>query len=360
MKIDGVARLDNTLVFRSSTGDGFRLRIGDVVQADVLSVLDDGTVSIRITLESGKSGVVAAQSRVPLDAGECILLGVTGTDGDVTLRFLGVVREPGPAAGGLNGLPAAYRALASELAASRQTAAAARDLTPLLRGLPESVKAPILELAVLERPPAANTLDGALLRKAVEGSGVLLETKLKLATLGEEPSPGGGDRKGVLLRLGEALRERGTAAAVKASGGIPGEAAVKADALVSTIESYQLASAANGILYAPLALDWKELTDGEILFRKRSRGGGESYTCELNLDLRPLGRMGVSVTMYDGAFYVSFSPEQEAARALMASSSVEVETRFREAGLALKAVAVQKKHRVAFGVPSAGGVDLDV
>lgn len=360
MKIDGVARLDNTLAFLSSTGDGFRLRIGDVVQADVLSVLRDGTVSIRITPESGKSAVVAAQTRVPLDAGESILLGVAGTDGDVTLRFLGVVREPGAASPGPNALAPAYRALASDLAASRLTAAESRGVTELLRTLPDSVKASVPELVVIEGPPAAGTLDGRLLQQAVEGSGVLLETKLKLAAPGGEPFSGGGDRKGALLRLGEALRERGTAAAVKASGGSAGEAAVKADALVSTIESYQLASAANGILYAPLSLDWEELTDGEILFRKRSRGKGASYTCELNLDLRPIGRTGVSVTMYDGAFYVSFSPEQEAARSLMASAAEEVEGRFREAGLPLKAVAVQKRHRVAFGVPSAGGVDVEV
>jgi hypothetical protein len=362
MKIDGVARLDNTLTFLSPAGDGFRLKIGDVVRADVLSLLEDGTVSIRITLENGKSGVVTAQSRVPLDAGESVLLGVTGGEREIALRFLGVVRAPGDGAASPPGLPGAYRALAAELAAFRLTASDARGVDRQFRSLPESVKESVPGFAVLEGSAGMDALDGAALKKSVEGSGVLLETRLKLAASGDEGplAVSGGDRKEALLRLGEALREPGTAGAVKASGASPADAAVRADALVSTIESYQLASAAHGILYAPLTLAWDGLADGEILFRKRNRGKGESYTCELNLDLRPLGRMGVSVTMYDGAFFVSFSPEGEEARSRMAACSDEVGERFREAGLALKAVAVQRKRRVAFGAPSADGVDLEV
>jgi flagellar hook-length control protein FliK len=239
--------------------------------------------------------------------------------------------------------------------------------------LPDAVKAEIPGLGTLLDSPGPAGLDGPALRAAVEGSGVLLETKLAAAPGGngvEGAAAGGagsaqmsapeGDRKAALLRLGESLREHVPAAAVKAAGGSPAEAAVKADALVSTIEAYQLCSAAHGVLYAPMGLDWEELEDGELLFRKRQRGGGESYTCELNLDLRPLGRMGVSVTMYDGAFFVSFSPEEEQARFLMSSSSDEVAGRFRGAGLTLKAVAVQKRKCPEFGVPPSDGVDVRV
>ena len=38
----------------------------DVIKADVLSLMADGTVSIRITRESGESAVVSARSHVPL------------------------------------------------------------------------------------------------------------------------------------------------------------------------------------------------------------------------------------------------------------------------------------------------------
>jgi flagellar hook-length control protein FliK len=126
------------------------------------------------------------------------------------------------------------------------------------------------------------------------------------------------------------------------------------------VESFQLASAANGVLYAPLFLKWDELADGELLFRKGSRGKGESYTCELNLDLRPLGRMSVSVTMYDRAFFVSFAPESEQTRSLLAGRGDEFRERFRDAGLELKAVSINRKKGVAFGVPARDGVDLEV
>ncbi len=135
---------------------------------------------------------------------------------------------------------------------------------------------------------------------------------------------------------------------------------MKAEGLLSSIETYQVSSSVHNVLYAPLTLDWEEMQDGEILFRKKDRGNGESYTCELNLDLRPLGKMSVSVTMYDGAFFVSLSPEDEGTRSLMASSSDDVEKRFREAGLPLKAVAVQRKRDVSFGVLAADGVDVKV
>ena len=135
---------------------------------------------------------------------------------------------------------------------------------------------------------------------------------------------------------------------------------MRADGLLSTIESFQLASAAQGGVYLPLSLQWDELADGEMLFRKRTRGKGESYTCEINLDLRPLGKMSASVTMYDGAFFVSLSPQSEATRSLMASRSAEVERRFREAGLALRAVSITRKNRVDFGVPARDGVDVEV
>ncbi len=355
MKIEGVARLENALTFLSSSGDGFRVKVGDVVQADVLSVLADGTVSIRITLESGKSGVVSARSHVPLDAGESVLLKVTGGEREVSLRFLGVIREEGVGKGGAPGLTVPYRGLPPERTAARIPASDARRMEQMFRSFPDAVKEAVPGFSSLERSPSVESLDGKVLKTAVEGSGVLLETKLKAA--GAAPD---GDRKEALLRVGEALRRPGVAAAVKAAGASPGEAAVKADGMLSTIETYQVSSSVHGFLFAPLSLEWDELADGEILFRKKARGRGESYTCELHLDLLPLGKMGVSVTMYDGAFYVSFSPEAEETRSLVASRSEEVGKRFREAGLSLSAVSIQRKKSVSFGVPSADGVDLEV
>jgi hypothetical protein len=343
LKADGVARVENALVFLAPSGAGLRLKIGDLVKADILNLMADGSVSIRITKESGESAVLTARTQVPLEAGESVLLKVAdGGEGGFSLRFLGAA--------------AALRGTASELAAVRVTAAEARQLQQLFRAFPDSVKSAIPGFACLEGSPGMEGLSGASLKEAVEGSGVLLETKLKGGA--EAPAPGI-DRKEALLRVGRTLREVGGSASVRGSGISPGETAVKVEGMLSTIESYQVSSSVHGALYAPLTLAWEELKDGEILFRKKDRGTGQSYTCDLNLDLLPLGKMAVSVTMYDGAFFVSLSPEDEGTRSLVASRSEEVGKRFREAGLALSALAVQRKRNVSFGAPAADGVDVE-
>ncbi|MHB1011724.1 MAG: flagellar hook-length control protein FliK [Desulfobacteria bacterium] len=357
MKIDAITRIGNSLTFQSPSGEGMRFTVGDVVQADVLSTLPDGNVLIRITTESGKSGVVAARSEVPLAERESVLLKVVGGEREVALRFLGVIRD-GEAPGSVPaGLPGMYRELASELAASRLSTADARLAQESFLFLPEAVKEAVPGFEAIGRSPGMEGLDGKVLKETVEGSGILLETKLKLAV---KDLPPGADRKEALLRLGEALRDRDVAGVFSRAGENPGNAGVRTDGLLSTIESFQLASAAQGGVYVPLSLQWDELADGEMLFRKRARGKGESYTCEINLDLRPLGKMSASVTMYDGAFFVSLAPQSEATRSLISSRSEEVERRFREAGLPLRAVSITRKNSVDFGVPARNGVDVEV
>lgn len=357
LKVDGIARLENALTFAAPAGGALRLKIGDVVKADVLTLMADGSVSLRITRETGESAVVSARSHVPLDQGESVLLKVTGGEREITLRFLGTADEEGGGQGRSPGVSMTWRGAASALAAARIPASDARLVQQLFRAFPESVKASIPGFALLEKGAAMEGLSGRSLKEAVEGSGVLLETRLKN---GPEGLAAGADRKEALLRVGDAMRQIGGSSAVRDAGISPGEAAVKADGMVSTIESYQVSSSVHNVLHAPLFLEWDELRDGEILFRKKDRGRGESYTCELNLDLEPLGRMSVSVTMFDGAFLVSLSPEDEGTRSLVASRSEEVERRFREAGLPLRAIAVQRKRAVSFGVLSPDGVDLEV
>lgn len=354
LQTEGVARIENALAFRTSSWEGLKLKIGDLVKADILSLSADGTVSIRVTRESGESAMLLARSQVPFEEGESVLLKVTtDKEGEIRLRFVGMAdgKVGGKAAG------SAEMTITPSPASSRMLLADVRQLQAIFRAFPESVKASIPGFSLLEKGPPAEGLTGQALKNAVEGSGVLLETKIKLHPDSIAP---GNDQKEALLRVGAAMRETGRSSEVRGAGISPGETAAKADGMLSTIETYQVHSSANNILYAPLALDWEELQDGEILFRKRNRGGRESYTCEMNLDLAPLGKMSLSVTMYEGAFFISLSPENEATRSLMAARSDEIGMRFREAGLELRAVAVQQKRNVSFGVPSVDGVDIKV
>ncbi|MCL1925796.1 MAG: flagellar hook-length control protein FliK [Syntrophorhabdaceae bacterium] len=349
----GVARIENAVAFRSSSWEGLKLRIGDLVKADILSLSADGSVSIRITRESGESATLLARSQVPFEAGESVLLKVTsGGDGEIRLRFVGMADGGGGEKAG-----SADGAMASSPALSRMLLTDVRQLQAIFRAFPESVKASIPGFSMLEEGTSVEGLTGQALKNAVEGSGVLLETKLKLQP---DAVAAGADQKDALLRVGAAMRDTVKSAEVRGVGISSGETAVKTEGMLSSIETYQVFSSANGVLYAPLTLEWDELLDGEILFRKKNRGGRESFTCEMNLDLDPLGKMSISVTMYEGAFLVSLSPENDTTRSLMATQSDDIGRRFREAGLQLRAVAVQQKRNVSFGVPSADGVDLKV
>ncbi|MCL2102692.1 MAG: flagellar hook-length control protein FliK [Syntrophorhabdaceae bacterium] len=324
-----------------------KLRAGDLVKADILSFSSDGTVSIRITRETGESAMLSARTQVPFEEGESVLLRVTSdSEGEIRLRFVGMA-DGGSGKAGAEATSSPARMPLIDI----------RQLQAIFRAFPESVKASIPGFSLLERGPPAEGLTGQALKSAVEGSGVLLETKLNL-----QPNAfvAGADQKEALLRVGAAMRDAGRSTEVRAVGVSPGDTAVKTEGMLSSIETCQVFSSANGVLYAPLVIEWDELSDGEILFRKRNRGGHESYTCEINLDLASLGKLSVSVTMYDGAFFVSLSPEKEATRSLMATQSDDIGKRFREAGLDLRALAVQQKRKVSFGAPSTDGVDLKV
>ena len=349
----GVARIESALGFRSSAS-GLKLNVGELVKADILSMSSDGTVSIRITRESGESAVVSARSQVPLNEGEQVLLKVTVGEGEVKLRLVGMADGEGGGKAGFSGAEISYKEGAGQ-ALARMPLADIRQMQALFRAFPESVKALIPGFSLLEEGAPVEGLTGQALKNTVEGSGVLLETKLAL-----RPDAFSADLKEALLRLGAAMRDVGVSSAVRGAGINPADAAARTERALSAIEAYQVFSSENNVLFAPLMLNWDRLFDGEILFRKKNREERESYTCEINLDLAPLGKMSISVTMYEGAFFVSLFPESEATHSLMAEHSEDIGRRFREAGLDLRAVAVQRKQNIPFGVPSTDGVDLRV
>ena len=352
----GVARIETALGFRSSAS-GLKLNVGELVKADILSLSSDGSVSVRITRESGESAVVSARSQVPLNEGEQVLLKVTVGEGEVKLRLVSMADGEGGGKPGFSGAEISYKEAAGAQVLARMPLADIRQMHAIFRAFPDSVKALIPGFSLLEGETPVEGLTGQALKNTVEGSGVLFETKLLLQP---DASASGADRKEALLRVASALRDTGVSSAVRGAGINPGDAVARTERALSTIEAHQVFSSENNVLYAPLMLGWDKLLDGEILFRKKNRQERESYTCEMNLDLAPLGKMSISVTMYEGAFFVSLYPENEATRSLMNEHSEDIGKRFREAGLDLRAVAVQRKQNIPFGVPSTDGVDLRV
>lgn len=178
-----------------------------------------------------------------------------------------------------------------------------------------------------------------------------------------ERTPGQGmaeDLKGALLKIKETLGDPAAAGGLREAGLKPSELADAADKFLRHIELFQLTSKANEMLYTFMPLSWEELNDGEFQFRRQGGDEDESYTCDINLDLDPLGRLSVSVTSYAGAFYVTFTAERPEARDLIASEKGGLEDGFKAQGLRLVAVNVSRKGEVSFGGEASRGVNLKV
>ena len=96
--------------------------------------------------------------------------------------------------------------------------------------------------------------------------------------------------------------------------------------------------------YTFLPLNWKELRDGEISFKRGQGGaeGGTAYSCRINLDLKEFGKLSVMVVMYNKDFFVSFKAERPAFKSLLDEHLEELKGSFVEQGLSLKAVTLDR------------------
>ncbi|GAB4387909.1 MAG: hypothetical protein Kow0025_04180 [Thermodesulfovibrionales bacterium] len=403
------------VTFVSPAGKAFSLKIGSVVTAEVMEVIDSGLVTLRITPPAGRSEgmrgmVIRAHSEVPLAKGQGIVLEYTGGGRDVRMRFIGLERPGGPPPSG-DASPQADRAPAAPAppAHGRLGAAELRAILRMFQSVPGYLKAAYPDLRAMERlMPHVSELGGRGLRRLIEGSGVLLETKLRLAAqegraeaapsrlmeslkdpgtmealrqaLGEEdmslllagrPSAQGRqdgvpiaeDMKAALLRAAGTLRDAAASEALRAAGLKPSEMAEAADKFIRHIEHFQHASRATGDFHAFVPLLWEELKDGEFRFGKRSRQGREACACDITLDLETLGRLSVSVARYEGAFYVSFAAERAEARDLIASERAALMEGLEAQGLAVRAINVSREP-ASPGAPSQGpplwGIDLRI
>jgi flagellar hook-length control protein FliK len=391
------------------SGGFISLVVGDTVEAEVLNLKQEGEVSLRIAGQT-----ISATSDISFAKGDVILLKVLGCEKDLQLQFLGVQAkdlsqsiqpQDGPLQDGVSLIPAKIVAMLTDLAGARLSSEDIKVLADILTSLPEEIRAAFPELKALENfLPEIQHLNGQLLQSSVENSGVFLEMKLKIAAqemfdeesatreTGQEPSgqtpseegedaiPGEQppqaegrdvsimsdgaireDLKGILLRAAEMLKDATVTESLKLSGSKFEEAGEIIGRMVKTIEFFQVSSKANEMLHTFLPVSWHELKDGELIF-KRSRDRGTdltSYYCTLNLDLASAGKMSISVTMYEKAFYVSFRVEDERTHALLNSHKALLEKQFAHAGIFLKAVNF-KTEAVSFGEPPAEGFHMRI
>jgi len=227
-----------------------------------------------------------------------------------------------------------------------------------------SSRASFPQFLALERiMPEIEKLNSEVLKKSVENSGVLFETKLKLAVQDGGPERlrsllAGDDHKLELLNLKAALQETQVVSLLRDAGIKPSEVGTLVDKLIRNLEFFQISSQVHDAVYTFLPLSWQALKEGELSFRKNSEERNESYSCEINLDLEPTGRLSIAVTLFEGHCFITFNAEDQGFKELIEEEKDMLNRRFSEAGLILKAVNIARRQEIQFGAGEA--LDLNI
>lgn len=372
MQIPLIIQSDNLITFLKAAGKGIRLEIGDIVKAEVINAMESGDVALRIVQDNGKGGIIIAKSNIPLMKGETVLLKVMGGDSEIRLQLVGKSFESQmqPAKEVVAEIPENILKALSELSASRMKNADFTLLRSLFRSIPENIKTSHPEFSLLEKiMPEIERLNAGLLKKSVEESGILFETKLKFEVKGTESNLKTDnisslitetDQKGLLLRIKDLMTDDHVTAALRSSGLKPEEIINGIEKFIRNIEFFQVTSRINDMLYTFLPVVWQELKDGELSFRRQRDDERESYTCDINLDLEPAGKLSASVTVFEGSFYVSFNTEKPETKDLLLAEKKRLEQQFADAGLRLQVINVGQGQEIVFGAKQRQGLDLKV
>lgn len=154
------------------------------------------------------------------------------------------------------------------------------------------------------------------------------------------------DFKAALLYLRQAITGESKDAAknspVQQAASIYKESAVKIiDGLVKDIETYQALSKTTDSFYTFLPLNWNELKDGEIAFKKgRGHANNPSHSCRIRLDLEYLGKISIMVIICNREFFVSFRVEDTKFRAVIESHTDMLKELFTVKGMSLRTINV--------------------
>ncbi len=119
----------------------------------------------------------------------------------------------------------------------------------------------------------------------------------------------------------------------------------RVEGLLKDVETFQALSKTTDSFYTFLPVNWKELKDGDVAFKRGREGatGGRSSSCRINLDLAGFGSLSILVLMTNRDFFVSFKAARPESHSLINSNLDELKSSFAEKGLSLKAAHVLDK-----------------
>lgn len=355
-------RSPDTFIFLTHSTRNLSLKVGDIINAEVIEVMDSGSVSLRIIYDSGqKNPVIIAKPNMPLSAGERLLLKVTDLGEEMRLQLMGMSSKS-KANDGTEAIASRIYAMLSDLSNSRLKSEDMRLLMRFFRSMPDVIKSVLPEIAILSGiMPEIESLNQALLKTSVEGSGVIFESRLKLLTVkgmkdAEELAVQ--DAKGLILKIIGKLSDAEVINILKMSGFDHKEMEKTLNRMLRNIEFFQLTSYINDLLYTFLPVSWDGLRDGELILKREKGAKGDSFTCRVYLSFERIGRLSASVTLFNRAFYVTFHAEMPDTVEMILSARNLLEKRFIESGLLLNAVNVS--HRLDIGPCVKGQGELDI
>ncbi len=333
---------------------------GTIIKAEVVDSTGKGNAVLRLIASDNKStnilgATIKADLQVPLAKGQHVSLEVLGGTDKLKMRIVDGSLQASEAS--RQTIPIKFLNMFAQISESRLNNSEFKLLLNLLKSLPEPVKKAIPEFQKLDKLMVdIKQLDGKLLKAFVESSGIAFETRLKIAALKDPGSmlqhlmalQADGDLKALLLNLRKLLKDQSIVNTLKKEGFKIAELSSTTDNFIKHIEFFQFTSRFNDMFYTFLPVLWDDLKDGEFVFKKDKRHGKQAYSCGINLDLDSLGKLSISVTISDKAFYLTFHAEKANVANLIRSQKHLLEERFASQGLTLKAINIEQRS-IVFG-----------
>jgi hypothetical protein len=344
-----------------SPRNAIALQTGEIVQATVL-IVTETAVAVRM-----KNIILEAKTTLPLKQGETLSLLVEEAGKETRLR---VLRENG------DGARSVKDTILRAIAALKGLKPAAEDikvLTALTANASRALRELLPELKVLQNLASSlEGLSGSVLKGAVRDSGIFLEAKLRLLAAGAEQEGGASrdklqalvnnDLKAALLSLKESLGNRITAGRLLQSGVDVNRLMSAAENLLKNTELLQLQSRLSDSLQAFVPFAWKELKDGELVFREsdRDRHGEQAYSCTVNLDLARTGWVSARLLLQSGLIFVDVIAEDELFCRVLQDHADLLRQQFESAGVRLEGLTIRREPRGETRPQQAGGLNIKV
>lgn len=337
------------------------LQVGDMLHAEVLTVTDT-TVAIRM-----KNTILEARTDLAFRPGENIFLVVEEAGKDIRLRL---VRGNSEDTGSIK------NTILSALATLKGLKPAADDINALrtaISKMPGSLKELLPELKALEnlsRP--LDGLSGNVLKSTLRDSGLFFETKLRFLVVNAEqggvPSNDriqalmNSDLKAALLSLKSSLNNAGTLDRLLQNGIPPDKLAAAVENLLKNTEFLQLQSKLSDSFQIFVPFVWKDLRDGELIFREsdRDQPGEDAYSCTVNLELERAGRMSARVLLQSGRIYVDVLAENVRFLDVLQTGAELLKSQFETAGIKLGGLNIRHEPKIELKPASAGRLSLRI